>query len=205
LVKTVDGKSEGTGILGDFATRLQEGFRATLDALGVSHAQRLAAIVESSDDAILSVDLDGVIATWNGGAQRLFGYEPDEIIGKPVTLLIPAHREGEELELLGRLRHGKQVDHYRTERRRKDGKIVEVSLTLSPLKDSAGTTIGASKIARDITALSAHARSRLLFTNSRTGCFARRQRVTYMTPRWMRSSALWDAIAPRSFCSAARA
>jgi PAS domain-containing protein len=112
LVKTVDGKSEGTGILGDFATRLQEGFRATLDALGVSHAQRLAAIVESSDDAILSVDLDGVIATWNGGAQRLFGYEPDEIIGKPVTLLIPAHREGEELELLGRLRRGERIDQW---------------------------------------------------------------------------------------------
>ena len=77
---------------------------------------------------------------------------PDEIIGKPVTMLIPAHREGEELELLGRLRRGEQVDHYKTERRRKDGKIVEVSLTLSPLKDSAGTIIGASKIARDITA-----------------------------------------------------
>ena len=152
LVKTADGKSEGTGILGDFATRLQEGFRATLDALGVSHAQRLAAIVESSDDAILSVDLDGVIATWNGGAERLFGYEADEIIGKPVTMLIPADREGEELELLGRLRRGEQVDHYKTERRRKDGTIVEVSLSLSPLKDSAGTTIGASKIARDITA-----------------------------------------------------
>ena len=152
MVKTADGKSEGTGILGDFATRLQEGFRATLDALGVSHAQRLAAIVESSDDAILSVDLDGVIATWNGGAERLFGYEADEIIGKPVTMLIPADREGEELELLGRLRRGEQVDHYKTERRRKDGTIVEVSLTLSPLKDSAGTTIGASKIARDITA-----------------------------------------------------
>ena len=106
----------------------------------------------SSDDAILSVDLDGVIATWNGGAQRLFGYEADEIIGKPVTMLIPADREGEELELLGRLRRGEQVDHYKTERRRKDGKIVEVSLTLSPLKDSAGTIIGASKIARDITA-----------------------------------------------------
>ena len=152
VVKTVDGsKSEGTGILGDFATRLQESFRATLEVLGQSHAQRLAAIVEFSDDAILSVDLDGLIASWNGGAQRLFGYQPDEVIGKPVTLLIPAHREGEEVELLGRLRRGERIDHYKTERRRKDGTIVEVSLTLSPIKDSAGTIIGASKIAHDIT------------------------------------------------------
>jgi PAS domain S-box-containing protein len=145
------GKSEGTGILGDLASRLQESFRATLDALGQSHAQRLAAIVESSDDAILSVDLNGLIATWNGSAERLFGYGPDEIIGKPVALLIPANREGEELELLGRLRRGERVEYYKTERRRKDGSIVEVSLTLSPLKDSAGTMIGAAKIARDIT------------------------------------------------------
>ena len=104
MVKTVDGsKSERPGILGDIATRLQEGLRATLQALGQSHAQRLAAIVESSDDAIVSVDLDGLVATWNGSAETLFGYTPEEVIGKPVAMLIPPDREGEEVELLDRV------------------------------------------------------------------------------------------------------
>jgi PAS domain S-box-containing protein len=152
VVKTVDGsKSERPGILGDIATRLQEGLRATLQALGQSHAQRLAAIVESSDDAIVSVDLDGLVATWNGSAETLFGYTPEEVIGKPVAMLIPPDREGEEVELLDRVRAGERVDHYRTKRRRKDGSLVEVSLSLSPIKDSAGGIIGASKIARDVT------------------------------------------------------
>jgi PAS domain S-box-containing protein len=152
VVKTVDGsRSERPGILGDIASRLQDGLRATVEALGQSHAQRLAAIVESSDDAILSVDLEGLIATWNEGAERLFGYAAAEVVGKPVTFLIPDAREGEEVELLARIRNGERIEHYKTERRRKDGDIVEVSLTLSPIKDAGGTIIGASKIARDIT------------------------------------------------------
>jgi PAS domain-containing protein len=87
---------ERPGILEGLATRLQEGLRATIVALGQSHAQRLAAIVESSADAILSVDLDGIIATWNRGAEKLLGYTADEVIGKPGTMLIPADRQGEE-------------------------------------------------------------------------------------------------------------
>jgi PAS domain S-box-containing protein len=136
--------------------------RATLETLGQSHAQRLAAIVESSDDAILSVDLEGMIATWNAAAERLFGYKAAEVIGKPVTILIPTHKEGEEVELLARIRRGEKIDHYRTQRCRKDRSLLEVSLTLSPIMDGAGTIIGASKIARDITE---YERTRKLFAS----------------------------------------
>jgi PAS domain S-box-containing protein len=114
-------------------------------------AQRLAAIVESSDDAIVSKDLNGIVATLNPGAERLFGYTADELIGKPIMILIPPDRHDEETEILGRLRRGERVEHYETVRRRKDGSLVEVSLTVSPIKDIEGRIMGASKIARDIT------------------------------------------------------
>jgi PAS domain S-box-containing protein len=114
-------------------------------------AQRLAAIVEFSDDAILSKDLNGIITTLNPGAERLFGYTSEELIGKPVTILIPQDRQDEETEILERIRRGKRVEHYETIRRRKDGSLVDISLTVSPIKDSEGRIIGASKIARDIT------------------------------------------------------
>ncbi len=114
-------------------------------------AQRLAAIVESSDDAILSKDLNGVITSWNRGAERLFGYEAEEVVGKPITILIPKDRWEEEPVILARIRAGERIDHYETVRRRKDGSLVEISLTVSPVKTPAGRIIGASKIARDIT------------------------------------------------------
>lgn len=114
-------------------------------------AQRLAAIVEFSDDAILSKDLNGIITTLNPGAERLFGYTSEELIGKPVTILIPQDRQDEETEILERIRRGERVEHYETIRRRKDGSLVDISLTVSPIKDSEGRIIGASKIARDIT------------------------------------------------------
>jgi PAS domain S-box-containing protein len=113
--------------------------------------QRLVAIVESSDDAILSKNLDGIIASWNRGAERLFGYTADEIVGKSVTVLIPAERIDEEPEILGRIRRGEHIDHYETVRLRKDGSLVDISLSVSPVKDGHGNIIGASKIARDIT------------------------------------------------------
>src|SRR6476620_10006569 len=100
------------------------------------HAQRLASIVESSDDAIVSKDLNGIITSWNGGAERLFGYKPHEVIGKPITILIPADRIDEEPEIIGRVRRGERVDHYDTVRRRKDGSLIDISLTVSPLKDA---------------------------------------------------------------------
>ena len=113
--------------------------------------QRLAAIVESSDDAILSKNLDGIIMSWNRGAERLFGYSADEMIGKSVTILIPAERQDEEPHILGRIRRGERIEHYETVRLRKDGSLVDISLSVSPVKDAAGKVIGASKIARDIT------------------------------------------------------
>lgn len=113
----------------------------------------LAAIVESSHDAIISKDLNGIITSWNSGAEQLFGYTADEIIGKPVTTLIPADRQHEEPAILERLRRGECIDHFETVRQRKDGTLVEISLTVSPVRNADGRVIGASKIARDITEL----------------------------------------------------
>ena len=113
----------------------------------------LAAIVENSDDAILSKTLDSTILTWNAGAERLFGYTAEEAIGRSVTILIPEDRVGEEDHILSRLRSGERVDHFETVRRHKDGSLIDVSLTISPVRNAAGQIIGASKIARDITDL----------------------------------------------------
>jgi PAS domain S-box-containing protein len=113
--------------------------------------QRLAAIIESSDDAILAKDLNGTIMSWNEGAQRLFGYTAEEVIGRPVTILIPVDRHDEEPLILSRIRRGDRIDHYDTIRRRKDGSLVEISLSISPIRNSKGEIVGASKIARNIT------------------------------------------------------
>jgi PAS domain S-box-containing protein len=113
--------------------------------------QRLAAIVESSEDAIISKDLNGTIMSWNRGAERVFGYRADEAIGKSITMLIPSDRQDEEREILRRIRQGEKVDHYETVRQCKNGSQIDASLTISPLKDKEGIIIGASKIARDIT------------------------------------------------------
>lgn len=111
---------------------------------------RLAAIVEGSDDAILTKDLDGTITSWNRGAERIFGYTAAETIGRPVTMLIPQDRHDEEPEILGRIRRGEHVDHYETIRQHKNGRLIHISLTVSPLRDERGEIVGASKIARDI-------------------------------------------------------
>jgi two-component system cell cycle sensor histidine kinase/response regulator CckA len=112
---------------------------------------RLAAIVESSDDAIISKSLDSIIQSWNFGAQRIFGYTAEEAVGKPVAILIPPNRADEEPAILRRIRNGERIEHYETIRRRKDGSLVEISLTVSPITDPNGSIIGASKIARDVT------------------------------------------------------
>ncbi|HWK10736.1 MAG TPA: PAS domain S-box protein, partial [Vicinamibacterales bacterium] len=111
----------------------------------------LAAIVESSDDAILSKDLNGIIQTCNAAGERLFGYAPGELIGQPVRILLPPDRQSEEDDILARIRRGERVDHFETVRLRKDGQPLDISLTVSPVRDAAGQIIGASKIARDIT------------------------------------------------------
>jgi PAS domain S-box-containing protein len=112
--------------------------------------RRLAAIVESSDDAIIAKDLNGVITSWNRGAERLYGFSAEEVVGRPVTILIPADRRDEEPTILERLRRGERIDHYETVRQCKDGTLVDISLTVSPIVEADGTIIGASKIARDI-------------------------------------------------------
>jgi PAS domain S-box-containing protein len=112
----------------------------------------LAAIVASSDDAIISKNLDGFITSWNKSAERIFGHSPEEAIGQHITLIIPPERHPEESDILARIRRGERVDHFETVRRRKDGSSVDVSLTISPVRDSSGRVIGASKVARDITA-----------------------------------------------------
>ena len=114
-------------------------------------AQRLASIIESSDDAIISKDLNGLITSWNRGAEELFGYTEQEVIGKPVTILIPSERIDEEPDILGRIRRGERITHYDTIRRRKDGRLIEISLSVSPIRDADGRIVGASKIARDVT------------------------------------------------------
>jgi two-component system CheB/CheR fusion protein len=112
----------------------------------------LVAIVESSDDAIVSKTLDGTVTSWNPAAERLFGYTAKEIIGRPIAILAAPDRENEMPAILESIRRGEKVDHYETVRRRKDGSLVEISLTVSPIRDETGRIIGASKIARDITA-----------------------------------------------------
>ena len=111
---------------------------------------RLAAIVESSDDAIVSKTLDGVITSWNTAAERMFGYTASEAVGQHITLIIPKERRREEDDVIARIRRGERLSHFETVRRRKDGQLVEVSLSVSPVRDAHGDVVGASKVARDI-------------------------------------------------------
>jgi PAS domain S-box-containing protein len=114
-------------------------------------ANRLAAIVESSEDAIIGKDMNGIVSSWNRGAEKIFGYAASEMIGTPITRLIPADRQHEENDILERIRRGQSVEHFETLRQKKDGRLVAVSVTASPIKDSAGKVIGVSKVAHDIT------------------------------------------------------
>ena len=131
------------------------GLIIALDITEIKQAEersaKLAAIVESSDDAIISKTLESVITSWNEAAERMFGYTADEIIGETIYKLIPADRQQEEPQILARLKKGERVEHFETKRRAKDGRLIDLSLTISPVKDSQGNIIGLSKIARDIT------------------------------------------------------
>ena len=121
----------------------------TSPSSGLSES-RLAAIIESSDDAIVSKDLDGTVTTWNRGAEQIFGYSAEEMIGQSIRRIIPPDRQHEEDEVLAQIRSGNRVDHFETVRRRKNGTTVDISVTVSPIRNLAGEIVGASKIARDI-------------------------------------------------------
>ena len=129
--------------------RLEEELRDR--KLAAELKSRLAAIIESTDDAVVSKTLDGIVSSWNSGAERLFGYTAKEMIGRSITTIIPEERLPEEREILDRIVRGQPTEHFETVRRRKDGSRVDVSLTVSPIKDAEGRVVGASKIARDIT------------------------------------------------------
>jgi PAS domain S-box-containing protein len=111
----------------------------------------LEAIIESADDAIISKTLDGILTSWNKAAEHIFGYDADEAIGQSVLMLIPPHLQGEEAMILSKIRAGQRIEHYETKRVAKDGRLIDVSLTVSPIKNADGKIIGASKILRDIT------------------------------------------------------
>jgi PAS domain S-box-containing protein len=144
-------KTEFFGMLGYVV------FSGAIIALGESNRRgfaarsRLASIVDSSDDAIISKSLDGVITSWNAGAQRIFGFTPEEAVGRSIIMIIPIERRDEEKHILGRLRRGEHIDHFETVRITKNGGRVNVSLAISPVRNSKGEIIGASKVARDIT------------------------------------------------------
>jgi PAS domain S-box-containing protein len=122
-----------------------------VDLNGADIAQaRLVAIVESSDDAIISKTLGGIITSWNRSAERLFGYTAEEAIGQSILLIVPSDRRGEEATIISRLRKGERIDHFETQRQTKDGHLIEISLTVSPIRNAAGIIVGASKVARDI-------------------------------------------------------
>jgi PAS domain S-box-containing protein len=141
-------------VMGRLKDRLSRSRAAQQKAQDEAEATRsqLASIVESSEDAILSKSLDGTIRTWNRSATRLFGYAPEEAIGRPVTILIPLDHHGEEPAILARVSRGERIAHYETVRVRKDGTLVDVSLSVSPIRDASGRIIGAAKILRDISA-----------------------------------------------------
>ena len=142
--------------------------------------ERLAAVVSSSDDAIVTKDLDGIITSWNPAAERMFGYPASEAIGRSIRMLIPDERQREEDAVLADLRAGRSVDHYETVRQRKDGSRLSISLTVSPIRDAQGRVVGASKIARDVTG---------------SGPTAGRHRAS--TRRSRRSSPTWASRWPR--------
>src|SRR4029079_8407201 len=110
----------------------------------------MAAVVDSADDAIVSKTLDGIVKSWNGGARRIFGYESEEMVGRPITVIIPPELHQEEAQLLAKIRKGERVEHYVTTRVAKDGTLKKVSITVSPVRNSAGAIIGASKIGREL-------------------------------------------------------
>jgi PAS domain S-box-containing protein len=141
-------ESEDLRLMRDLCTFASSAYQVLVSLNAV---QAVAAVIEYSHDAIITKDMNGIITSWNPGAERIFGYKPGEVIGQPVNMLIPADHPNEEPAILDRIRRSECIDHYETVRARRDGVLLNVSLTVSQIRDAAGTLIGASKIARDIT------------------------------------------------------
>ena len=137
--------------IAEASQRVRLGPKVASTNMDRSDAPRLAAIVESSDDAIIAEGLNGVILSWNGAAERLFGYTASEVLGKSVTIIFPSDRLEEEARILSQIGRGERVDHYETARRRKDGQIIHVSVTASPIRNASGTVTGVSTTMRDLT------------------------------------------------------
>ena len=149
-------RNERNGARANGAAEVMQPFRGLgqqVDRAIRQDARRLAAVVQSSHDAIVAKNLNGIITDWNQSAERIFGYKAKEIIGKSILTVIPKDRHDEEKEILRKIRRGESIEHYQTLRQRKDGRLIDVSLTISPIKDATGKIIGVSKIARDITKL----------------------------------------------------
>lgn len=158
---------------------------------------RLAAIVSSSDDAIVSKSLDGIVTSWNAGAERIFGFSAEEMIGQPIFRIIPDELRAEEKQIIARLQAGERVDHFDTVRIAKDGRRVDVSLTISPLRDKTGKVVGASKIARDVTERKqSEALQRLLFDE-----LNHRVKNTLASIQAIASQSLRRAASPAEFVS----
>jgi two-component system sensor histidine kinase VicK len=132
---------------------MQAGEALGLEAVALANRAGawLGAIVESSDDAIVSKDLNGIVTSWNPAAERIFGFTAEEMVGAPILKIIPEDLHGEERHIISRIRQGLRIDHFETVRRRKDGRLVNISVSVSPVLDGHGRVIGASKIARDVT------------------------------------------------------
>src|ERR1044071_1455816 len=156
--------------------RLDQRMSSEIDVAEQAQAL-LAAIIASSDDAIISKDLNGIVRSWNQSAERIFGYTSEEMIGKSITVLFPPDRLDEEPKILDQLRRGQRVDHFETVRTRKDGRQLDVSVTISPVKDPTGRIIGVSKVARDISSIKRILREREDLLHRETAARSEAERV----------------------------
>lgn len=177
--------------------------------LGDASARRLSALVESSDDAIVAKDLNGIITDWNPGAERLFGYQKAHAVGQSIMLIIPEDRRHEEPGILERIRSGERIDHYETVRRRKDGSLVDISLTISPIRDQSGQVIGASKIARDISDRRRAEEQQLLLMHEMShrikNLFAIASSIVHLSAHSLPGSAEWASVVSERLSTLARA
>jgi PAS domain S-box-containing protein len=187
--------------LRDPSGRLVGAINLLMDITDRHHAQlesaRLAAIVVSSDDAIISKTIEGRITSWNAGATRIFGYEASEMIGQPILRIIPPELHGEEKEILARLQRGERIEHYETVRVAKDGRRIDISLTVSPLRDRSGKVVGASKVARDVTDRKRAERLQQVLT----GELSHRVKNTLATVQAIANQSLVRAKSPTDFIS----